>query len=277
MEKKFNQRNDILEILFVNRNKDYGAYELRVMYNKRMKYALSFMFLICLLFTVGSILANAKDESKKLAYVGPEIQLSKVDEPPVEEVKPPEQKIEKPPVAQEVLSTPTIVKDELVEEEDIMLEVKDYEDVKIGAEKIEGEKFDDIVAPPAEVSTGVTKSIKSEVDKMEEAFRSVQIAAEFPGGIKEWQKFLERNLNSELPTENGAPVGVYTVVVTFIVDIDGKVSDVQAESDPGYGTKDEAMRVIRKGPNWKPANQNGRAVKYRHRQAITFKVSEQQP
>lgn len=275
MEKKFNQRNDILEILFVNRNKDYGAYELRVMYNKRMKYALSAMFLICLLFTVGSILANAKDETKKLAYVGPEIQLSKVDEPPVEEVKPPEQKIEKPPVAQEVLSTPTIVKDELVKEEDIMLEVKDYEDVKIGAEKIEGEKFDDIVAPPAEVSTGVTKSIKSEVDKMEEEFRSVQIAAEFPGGIKEWQKFLERNLNSDLPTENGAPTGVYTVVVTFIVDVDGKVSDVKAESDPGYGTKDEAMRVIRKGPNWKPANQNGRAVKYRHRQAITFKVSEQ--
>lgn len=73
MENKFNRRNDILEILFANRNKDYGAYELRVMYNTRMKYALSVMFLLCLLFIVGSILANEKDKSKTLAYVGPEI------------------------------------------------------------------------------------------------------------------------------------------------------------------------------------------------------------
>ncbi|HCL06234.1 MAG TPA: energy transducer TonB [Chitinophagaceae bacterium] len=275
MEKKFNQRNDILEILFANRNKDYGAYELRVMYNRRMKYALSGMFVLCLLFTVGSILANAKDKTKTLAYVGPEIELSKVDEPPVEEVKPPEQKMEEPQTAQEVLTPPRIVEDKLVNDEEVMLAVEDYESVKIGLEKVEGTEDIGIVEPPVETSTGVTKSIKSEVDKMEEEFRSVQIAAEFPGGIKEWQRFLERNLNSEPPTENGAPVGVYTVVVTFIVDIDGKVSDVKAESDPGYGTKDEAIRVIRKGPNWKPANQNGRAVKYRHKQAITFKVSEQ--
>jgi len=275
MEKKFNQRNDILEILFANKNKDYGAYELRVMYNKRMKYALSFMFLICLLFTVGSILANAKDESKKLAYTGPEIELTNVDEPPVEEIKPPEQKIEEPQTAQEVLTPPRIVEDKMVNEEDVMLAVEDYESVKIGLDKVEGTEDIGIVEPPIEITTGLTKGLQSNTDMLEKGFTSVQIAAEFPGGIKEWQRFLERNLNSELPTENGAPVGVYTVVVTFIVDIDGKVSDVQAESDPGYGTKDEAMRVIRKGPNWKPANQNGRAVKYRHRQAITFKVSEQ--
>ena len=78
-----------------------------------------------------------------------------------------------------------------------------------------------------------------------------------------------------MPTENGAPVGVYTGTVTFIVDMEGKVSDVKAENDPGYGTKDEAVRVIRKGPNWTPANQNGRPVVYRHKQMITFKVSEQ--
>lgn len=276
MEKKFNQRNDILEILFANKNKDYGAYELRVMYNKRMKYALSFMFLLCLLFTVGSILANANDESNKLAYVGPEITLTNVEEkPPVEEIKPPEQKIEEPKTATEVLTPPRIVEDDLVKEEDVMLAVDDYESVKIGLEKVEGREDIGIVEPPVETTTGLTKGLQSNTDMLENRFTSVQIAAEFPGGIKEWQRFLERNLNSELPTENGAPVGVYTVVVTFIVDVDGKVSDVQAESDPGYGTKDEAMRVIRKGPNWKPANQNGRAVKYRHRQAITFKVSEQ--
>lgn len=276
MEKEFNQRNDILEILFANRNKDYGAYELRVMYNKRMKYALSAMFLLCLLFTVGSILANAKSKKDKLAYVGPEIELTNIKEqPPVEEVKPPEPKVEKPQTATEVLTPPKIVQDEMVKEDDVMQEVEVYNDVKIGLQKIEGTADIGIVEPPVELTTGVTKGIKSKENELDEDFKSVQIAAEFPGGIKEWQRFLERNLNSDLPTENGAPTGVYTVTVSFVVDTEGKVSDVKAENDPGYGTKDEAIRVIRKGPKWVPANQNGRPVVYRHKQMITFKVTEQ--
>lgn len=275
MEKKFNQRNDILEILFANRNKDYGAYELRMMYNKRMKYALSAMFLLCLLFTVGSILANAKSKKDKLAYVGPEIELTNIEEqPPVEEVKPPEPKVEQPPVAQEPLTPPKIVADNLVEEDQVMLAVEDYAEVKIGNTRIEGEKID-VVMPPVEASTMGTKTVQSSADEVDSKFVSVQIPAEFPGGIKEWQRFLERNLNSDLPTENGAPTGVYTVTVSFVVDTEGKVSDVKAENDPGYGTKDEAIRVIRKGPKWVPANQNGRPVVYRHKQMITFKVTEQ--
>jgi len=52
------------------------------------------------------------------------------------------------------------------------------------------------------------------------------------------------------------------------------ICDVKAENDPGYGTREEAIRVIKKGPNWKPAIQNGREVIYRHKQNITFRVSE---
>lgn len=274
MEKKFTQRNDILEILFANRNKDYGAYELRVMYNKRMKYALSFMLLLCLLFTVGSILANGKDKSKVIAYVGPVLELEDITEPPEEPVKPPEQKIEQRPVAQEPLTPPQIVKDNLVEEKDVMLEVDDYEKVKIGNTKIEGDIID-VVMPPVEPTTSVTKGIKSNADELDNKFISVQIPARFPGDIQAWTRYLERNLNSDIPIENGAPASVYTVIVTFTVDKDGKVSDVKAENDPGYGTKEEAIRVIKKGPNWIPANQNGNPVVYRHKQMITFKVSEQ--
>ncbi|MFW2476272.1 MAG: energy transducer TonB, partial [Sediminibacterium sp.] len=260
--------------LFANRNKDYGAYELRVMYNKRMKYALSFMLLLCLLFTVGSILANGKDKSKVIAYVGPVLELEDITEPPEEPVKPPEQKIEQRPVAQEPLTPPQIVKDNLVEEKDVMLEVDDYEKVKIGNTKIEGDIID-VVMPPVEPTTSVTKGIKSNADELDNKFISVQIPARFPGDIQAWTRYLERNLNSDIPIENGAPASVYTVIVTFTVDKDGKVSDVKAENDPGYGTKEEAIRVIKKGPNWIPANQNGNPVVYRHKQMITFKVSEQ--
>jgi protein TonB len=106
-------------------------------------------------------------------------------------------------------------------------------------------------------------------------FSFVQIAAEFPGGLYGWTKYLDRNLNKDLPFKNGAPPGKYTVIVSFIVSETGAISDVSAENDPGYGTKEEAIRVIIKGPNWKPAEQNGRKVVYRHKQSITFYKSDE--
>jgi protein TonB len=62
-------------------------------------------------------------------------------------------------------------------------------------------------------------------------------------------------------------------VVQFIVDKEGNISDVKALTNQGYGMEDEAVRVIKKGPNWTPAQQNGRYVKAYRKQPITFVVS----
>jgi protein TonB len=64
------------------------------------------------------------------------------------------------------------------------------------------------------------------------------------------------------------------VVVQFVVDKEGKISDVKAMTSHGFGMEEEAVKVIRKGPNWVPAVQNGRNVKAYRRQPITFVVSE---
>ena len=101
----------------------------------------------------------------------------------------------------------------------------------------------------------------------------VSVEAQFEGGIAGWRKFLERNLNKDLPSDNGAPANDYTVIVSFIVDREGNISEIRAENDPGYGTKEEAVRVIQKSPNWTPANQNGINVKYRQKQKIVFRVT----
>ena len=86
---------------------------------------------------------------------------------------------------------------------------------------------------------------------------------------------MEKNLNPDVPIENGAPEGSYTVVVQFIVDKEGKISDVKATTNHGHGMEEEAIKVIRKGPDWIPAIQNGRQVKAYRKQPITFVVSEQ--
>ncbi len=270
------QSADILDIIFDGRNKEYGAYDLRKTYNKRMIKALVGTILIILLAVLGNLLANSTSSSKTELIVQ-DVSLENVqqeEKKPEPPPPPPPPKQEPPKVEITKFTPPKIVKDEEVKEEDEIKEVEKLEDTKIGTINQEGAKDEGIVAPPVESGTGVVEAPKKEED-YDKIFTVVQIPAEFPGGLPAWAKYLERNLNRDLPVDNGAPPGKYTVVVSFIVAKDGTISDVVAENDPGYGTKNEAVRVITRGPKWKPAVQNGRNVIYRHKQSITFMVSEE--
>ena len=269
------QTADVLDIIFDGRNKEYGAYDLRKTYNKRLTYALVSMLLLCLLMLVISVIANSVGKEKAQVMVQ-DISLEnmkteeKKPEPPP---PPPPPKQEPPKVEITKFTPPKIVKDEEVKPEEEIKEVEKLEDTKIGTFNQEGVKDEGLVAPPVEKGTGVVEAPKVEED-YDKVFTVVQIPAEFPGGLPAWSRYLERNLNRDIPVENGAPAGRYTVIVAFTVSKTGAISDVQAENDPGYGTKAEAVRVITKGPSWKPAVQNGRNVIYRHKQSITFVVSE---
>ncbi len=267
---------DILDILFDGRNKEYGAYDLRKTYNKRIQIAMIGMLLLCALLIGGALVANSTKKGKADIVVADMTleNVNKEEKKPEPPPPPPPPKQEPPKVEITKFTPPKIVKDEEVKPDEEIKEVEKLEDTKIGTINQEGAKDEGIVAPPVEKGTGVVEAPKVEED-YDKVFTVVQIAAEFPGGLPAWQKYLERNLNRDLPVENGAPPGKYTVVVSFIVSKDGGISDVAAENDPGYGTKAEAIRVITKGPKWKPAVQNGRNVIYRHKQSITFVVSEE--
>ncbi|MGN6214238.1 energy transducer TonB [Parafilimonas sp.] len=101
----------------------------------------------------------------------------------------------------------------------------------------------------------------------------VQILAKFPGGNNAWLRYLERNLNVRVAKQHGVPNGHYTVTISFLVNADGSISDVHAENDPGYGTAEEAVRVMKRMPRWIPAIRDGKNVKYRQKQNIVFVVS----
>ena len=91
-----------------------------------------------------------------------------------------------------------------------------------------------------------------------------------------WRAFLERNLNAEVPLNNNAPAGRYSVVIQFVVDKNGNVSDITALTSHGYGMEEEAIRVLRKAAKWEPAIQNGNQVKAYRRQPITFDVQSEE-
>ncbi len=274
MEKSKLLSADLLDIIFEGRNKNYGAYDLRKTYRKRIRIAIFGMLSVCLLLVAATLIANSNGKTKRVVEVA-DVELENLTEekqPEPPPVIPP--KVEIPKLASIQYTIPKIVQDNEVKDDNEIKEVEKMEDTKIGTITQDGAKDEGFIAPPVEKSTSVVAAPKVTED-YDAIFAVVQIPAEFPGGIGAWTRYLERYLNRDLPIDNGAPPGKYTVVVSFVVSKTGDISDVQALNDPGYGTKAEAIRVIQKGPKWKPAVQNGRNVMYRHKQSITFVVSEE--
>lgn len=102
-------------------------------------------------------------------------------------------------------------------------------------------------------------------------FSKVESQPAFRGGEKAYKDFLMRNLNANVPYDNGAPEGTYTVVLQFMVDKDGSISDLKALTKHGFGMEEECIRIL-KLSSWVPAVQNGRIVKAYKKQPITYVV-----
>ena len=106
-------------------------------------------------------------------------------------------------------------------------------------------------------------------------FTKVDVLPAFPGGLTGWRLFIERNLQALIPANNGAPVGRYTVMVQFIVNKDGSLSDLKALTRHGYGMEEEVLRLIGISPNWTPALLYNQPVKAYIRQPVTFVIEEE--
>ena len=271
---------DFLDIIFEGRNKEYGAYELRKSYNKRITRALVAMIGICLLVFLTALLANDNDADKNKIIVQ-DVQLEDIkkqeEKKPEPPPPPPPPKQEPPKVEIAKFTPPQIVKDVEVKPEDEIKEVEKLEDTKIGVINQEGIKDEGLVAPPVEdKGTGVVEAPKKVEEDYDKVFTKVEKEAKFPGGPEGWRRYLERNLNANVAADDGAAVGNYSVKVQFIVDKGGNISNVQAidkpKACPSCGP--EAEKVIKRGPKWEPAVQNGRNVIYQAIQFITFQVAE---
>ncbi|MFI5185189.1 MAG: energy transducer TonB [Chitinophagales bacterium] len=131
------------------------------------------------------------------------------------------------------------------------------------------------LAANAQNNTHSDTLVSSTTDSSEnKVFEKVDVEAAFPGGDIAWRKFLERNLRGAVASENGAPSGIYTVWVQFIVDREGKITEVKSLTDNGYGMEREVERIIKIGPQWQPASQNGRVVKAYRKQPVTFIIED---
>lgn len=264
---------DILDIVFDGRNKLYGAYDLRKTYNKRLRKSLLLTASLFLLVLLTSVFAGARKKSNANLINVKEIAMAEVHREEVKPLPPPPVKITPPaPVKQNRFIPPVIVNDDKVDPDEKITDLED--DAVISNKTVESDNTNaKVQAPIEEKATQVIEAPKA--DDEGTVFTSVQIEAEFPGGSAAWTRYLQKSLDGFNAGENGAAPGKYQVVVRFIVSKDGTISDVTPETSFGYGLEEIAVKCIKKGPNWKPALQNGKNVNAYRRQPITFVVNEE--
>ncbi len=108
----------------------------------------------------------------------------------------------------------------------------------------------------------------------EPVFSKTEKEPNFPAENGGWMAFLQKNLNANVPITKGAPPGTYETVTQFIVDKQGNLSEFKPLTKHGYGMEEEVIRLLKAGPDWNPAEQNGKKVTAYKKQKITFIVSE---
>jgi bla regulator protein blaR1 len=117
------------------------------------------------------------------------------------------------------------------------------------------------------------KKLKKELVERQNKGIVVELSSpSFAGGRPAWQQFLQKNLNPNVPVDNGAGEGTYTVITQFMVSRNGRISDIKALTHLGHGMEEEVVRVMKLSPPWIPAMQDGRAVNVYTKQPVTFSI-----
>lgn len=250
-----------LDIVFDNRNKQYGSYELRTHYQRRMTTALvSLLAVCCILAATTLIKKQAHAVANPVAYR--EIEITRI-EPPV--IKPP---IIQPPAAElpktntAKLTPPVITPDEIVKPDDLPADKKQLENAVVGTSTKLGLNDGDIAgtlkdlnAKPGVVAPPVEDKPLIFVEQM----------PEFVGDMNE---YLSRSLTYPTMARDNNVEG--KVMVQFVVNEDGSVSNAKVLRGIGSGCDAEALRVVNSMPKWRPGKQNGKAVKVYYTLPVRF-------
>lgn len=252
------------EIVFEHRNKSYGAYVLRKLYNKYVTRSL-LLAIAFLIVALAYPLVSSYYAQKRAKYIEKTSTAEFVDmNKPKEEAPPPPPPPPPPPAELEQkvkFVAPVVTTEEVVEDADVFNQ--DELSKTVSNEPVALENYE---APV--VQQKVEEVI--EVEEEKPVFTIVEEMPSFPGGEEARTKYLAENINyPQQASENGIQGIVY---VSFIIDSKGNVTNVKVLRGIGGGCDEEAVRVVKAMPQWHPAKQYGKPVRYLFNMPITFKL-----
>ena len=277
------------DLVFADKNKEFGAYQLRKDSDKRHNLAVLFTLIGLVIVFIG-ILAYSKysdykaeqeaialqEEREKMAAA----ELLQQEEEPEPEPEVEEQKFEQeiPEVPEEVLATVQVTQIAIVDADKVKNEVMDMETQKEdntarGVVTQEGsDDADKFKAVTEQVVVKEPEPVKEE-KKEEEIFVAVEQPAEFPGGQAALMKWLNQNIRYPEAAQQNDIQG--RVIVKFVVEKDGSIGQASIVKGVDKDLDREALRVVKKMPKWQPGKNNGVAVRSYFNLPVTFKLQNQ--
>ncbi len=267
---------DWTEMVFEGRNKEYGAYRLRKNAGKRNLYSLITIFIAALAIWGGISLVKFVESRTKSVAQTSVAELSALNQPKKKaevklqkkvQLEQPEKVVER--VKSSVKFTaPVIKKDDEVKPEDELKTQDELMSTKtaIGALDVKGN--DDANGEVLKIKEAVAQpEPKPEVEKV---FDVVEQMPSFPGGPSALMEWLSNNVKYPVVAQENGVQG--RVVVSFVVERDGSITDVKVVRGVDPSLDKEASRVVRAMPRWIPGKQNGSAVRVKYNVPVAFRL-----
>jgi len=134
-----------------------------------------------------------------------------------------------------------------------------------------------LTSPSLEEVTVIGYQVRKDAElaylqKEDKVFTRVEVDPSYPGGNESWKNYLRKKLDPTIPVNEGWKPGIYTVIVSFIVDVNGNVTDVTTSNYKGSKTAQHCIDLIKNAGKWLPALQNGKKVNAYRKQPITFLI-----
>lgn len=249
------------EIVFEHRNKNYGAYILRKMYNRQIVRAL---FLASAVMIAGLayplVLSYKANNGVRYVPVGIDVDLLRVAKPHVDVPELPKTNAQNPEIPKPLAFKAPIIVDEEVPG-----------DIDIFNQDDRNKYTNSVLVDVSEEPVAVEKDEAIEIKGEEKIPIFVEEMPSYRGGDAERQKFLADNI--KYPPQ-AIETGIQgTVYVQFIVDSKGNITDVKMLRGIGGGCDDEAVRIVKMMPQWNPGKQNGKTVRVLYTMPVVFRIN----
>jgi periplasmic protein TonB len=260
------------DLIFADRNKAYGAYFLRQIYNKTVSRSALIGIAAVAIGLVGPTIytkLKPKEEKQKIVLANPlDMPPPPVDKDKPEPPPPPPPPPEMPKVSTTKFLPPEIKPDELVPEDVPPPTQKQLAEAPAGQDDVKGDPnaVDVVVDPDAGPKKEEVVEVKPA--EPEEVFTVVEQQPEFPGGTSKMYQYLGKNIQYPSAAQRANVTG--KVFLAFVVNTDGSIQNVEVIKGIGFGCDEEAVRVVRSMPRWLPGKQSGRPVRVKYTLPVSF-------
>ena len=258
------------DLVFSGKNKAYGAYKMRETSPRRHNIAVILVIVIALIgFSIPTLIKMATPKQKEV--MTEVTTLSQLEEPEVkqEEMKRIEPVAPPPPALKSSIkfTAPVIKKDEEVRDEDEIKSQTELTETKVAISIADVKGNDEEHGKDIADLKQVVTQAEPEPEKV---FDMVEQMPTFPGGQQELMSYLGKNI--KYPTISQEMGSAGRVIVQFVVDKDGSISNPEVVRGVDAYLDKEAIRVISSMPKWRPGVQNGKKVRVKYTVPVVFRL-----